>query len=86
MNMEYYFLTKISIQWLVLVDEIMNHKHVCNIPINNDVIQFFDEHVEMLFLETQNGELYTVAQFKNIYNINTNFLQYTGIIEAIKQR
>jgi hypothetical protein len=81
MSMEYYFLTKISIQWLVLVDEIMNHKHVCNIPINNDVIQFFDEHVEMLFLETQNGDIHELPSvaYYGTNGENTQFIANIGV-------
>jgi hypothetical protein len=44
----------------VLVDEIMNHKKVKDIPIHKSVIHFFSKYPELLFLNNEMNESYEV--------------------------
>lgn len=44
----------------VLVDEIMNHKKVKDIPIHHSVIHFFSKYTELLFLNNEMKESYQV--------------------------
>jgi hypothetical protein len=44
----------------VLVDEIMNHKKVKDIPIHHSVIHFFSKYTELLFLNNEMNESYEV--------------------------
>lgn len=41
--------------WLVLVDEIINHKSVCNFPIDKYTTRFCEEHPEFMYLTNKNG-------------------------------
>lgn len=43
-----------------LIDEIINHKHVCNIPVNNNTTDFFIKNNSINFLYDQNNESYEV--------------------------
>lgn len=49
---------KNSIIWSVLVDEIMNKKHVCNIKISSEVIDFLNGNIDFAILKNMNGKLY----------------------------
>ena len=41
--------------WLVLVDEILNHKSICDLPIDKYNIRFCEEHPEFMYLTNKNG-------------------------------
>ena len=41
--------------WFALIDEIVNVKHICNIKIDLDTINFFTENIDFLFLKNQNN-------------------------------
>lgn len=43
-----------------LIDEIINHKHVCNIQVNNNTTDFFIKNNSINFLYDQNNESYEV--------------------------
>jgi hypothetical protein len=43
-----------------LIDEIINHKNVCNIPINNDTSNFFIINESLNFIFDENNETYEI--------------------------
>jgi len=60
--------------WFVLPDEILNTEHVCNIPIQDDVIKFFLNHSSFLYLYDENGNeietptvVYSGTHAKDVY-------------------
>jgi hypothetical protein len=46
--------------WFVLIDEIVNHTKMCNIPINNAVIDLFRFNEDLCFLMDKNGLPYEI--------------------------
>lgn len=69
---------KNSIIWSVLVDEIINKKHVCNIKINLDVINFFNENIFFTLLKDKNEKIYEIPSVvyvgKEISKINFTYI------------
>jgi hypothetical protein len=69
---------KNSIVWSVLVDEIINKKHICNIKVNSDVINFFNENMDFLFLKDENEKIYEIPSVvyvgKEISKINFTYI------------
>lgn len=51
---------KNSIIWSILIDEIINTKNVCNIKINSDVSNFFNENPNFIFLKDTNKKNYEI--------------------------
>ena len=51
---------KNSIIWNVLVDEIINTKNVCNIKINQDITNFFNENIDFIFLKDSNEKIFEI--------------------------
>jgi hypothetical protein len=51
---------KNSIIWSTLIDEIINTKNVCNIKINSNVTNFFNENTDFIFLNDTNGKIYEI--------------------------
>jgi len=51
---------KNSIIWPVLIDEIINTKNVCNININSEITQFFNENNDFIFLKDTNEKMYEI--------------------------
>ncbi len=65
---------KNNLYWFALVDEIMNKKHVCNIKIDENVINFFSNNSDFLYLKNDNNEqieiptvVYSGAHDKMLY-------------------
>ena len=58
---------------------LVGRKPLVNRAWNDKGVYFIND------LISEKGELYTETEFKKIYNVNTNFLQYNGITETIKQ-
>jgi hypothetical protein len=65
---------KKDISWFVLPDEIVNQKHVCNIPVANDVTHFFLHCSQFLFLHDEKDKpyevptvVYTSEEERNLY-------------------
>ena len=66
----FYDITKCDIQicdiyrsntsWLALIDEIVNHKHLCNIPIDDSVVDLFLANEELCFLVDKNNKKYEI--------------------------
>ena len=46
--------------WLILVDEIVNHKHMCNIPIHDNVVTLLSDNDELCFLVNENNKKYEI--------------------------
>jgi len=44
--------------WLVAIDEIINTKYVCDIPMDPCVVSFFEEYRDCLYLTNPQGEIY----------------------------
>lgn len=69
---------KNSIIWSVLADEIINKKHVCNIKIDSDVIDFFNENIDFSILKDENEKIYEIPSVvyvgKEISKINFTYI------------
>ena len=72
---------KNSIIWPVLVDEIINKNHVCNIKINLNVINFFNENIDFTFLKDKNEKIYEIpsAVYVGKEISKTNFTYIFGV-------
>lgn len=44
--------------WFGLVDEIVNHRHICNIKVSEEVTQLFDDELDFSFLVDENDNMY----------------------------
>jgi hypothetical protein len=44
--------------WFGLIDELVNHKHICNIKVNESVSNFFRENQEFCFLVDDKDDIY----------------------------
>jgi len=70
--------------WLVLVDEIVNHKHMCNIPIHDNVVTLLSDNDELCFLVDENNKNYEipvvgyVSQYENKLSFVYTFGQTTS--------
>ena len=70
--------------WLVLVDEIVNHKHMCNIPIHDNVVTLLSDNDELCFLVNENNKKYEipivgyVPQYENKLSFVYTFGQTTS--------
>jgi hypothetical protein len=53
-----YIIRKNDDLWLVGMDEIINHNKVMNYNICSDVVDFFMNHKEMIYITNNNGEKY----------------------------
>jgi hypothetical protein len=70
--------------WLVIVDEILNHKHVCNFPLHNQVTDFFSRHVEFCMLYDKDENLVEIPIV--CYNgVHESKLKLTGIFGTSKE-
>jgi hypothetical protein len=66
----FYDITKCNIQlydiyrnnnvWFVLVDEIVNHRHICNVPIDDNTTNLLIENEELCFLVDKHNNNYQV--------------------------
>jgi hypothetical protein len=63
--------------WFVLLDEIVNHKHVCNIDIDSELCNFFFNNEEFCFLYDKANNKYEVPVVayvgKNIDRLNFTY-------------
>lgn len=70
--------------WLGLIDEMVNHKHLCNIPIHQEVTNLFIQNDEFCFLLDENNESYEipivsyVGKKNSLINFTYTFGQTTG--------
>jgi hypothetical protein len=49
-----------NLNWFVLIDEIVNHKKLCNISISNDVTNLFINNTYLCYLVNEESENYEV--------------------------
>ena len=75
------FLFMFPVQSFVLADEIMNHRMVCRTAISIDVLDFFTQHNEFLYLENQLGKVYEspVVAYRGTYAENATFMSTFGV-------
>jgi len=59
-NIQIYDIYKNNNLWLALIDEIVNQKHLCNIPINQKVTNFFIFNDKFCFLLDKNNKSYEI--------------------------
>ena len=45
---------------MALIDEIVNHKHLCNIPIDESVVELFLANEELCFLVDKNNKKFEI--------------------------
>jgi len=80
-NIQLYDIYNNSSLWFVLIDEIVNHKNICNIKINQAVTQIFQENHEFSFLIDDKDEPYElpivcfISSSENKLNYNCMFGQ-----------
>lgn len=44
--------------WMATIDEIINQQKICNFPIENEVLEFFYNNMDLLFLKDAKGHTY----------------------------
>jgi len=72
--------------WLVLIDEIMNHRKCCNFVIENSVSEFFRNNKDFLYLMNLKGDYFespTVAYTGCEYK-KTNVVSCFGVTESLE--
>ena len=74
---------KNSIIWSVLIDEIINIKHVCNIKINSIVSEFLNKNIDFTILKDKNNKIYEVPCVTYIGK-ETSKLNFTYIFGTTK--
>jgi hypothetical protein len=75
------FLLLFPVQSFVLADEIMNHRMVCRTAISIDVLDFFTQYNEFLYLENHRGKIYEspVVAYRGTYAENATFMSTFGV-------
>jgi hypothetical protein len=71
-----------------LIDEIVNHKNICNIKVNESVFNFFQENQDFCFLVDDKDEIYElpVACFMSSTEKKINFNYMFGQIKEDKNQ
>lgn len=70
--------------WFGLIDEIVNHRHLCNIPIHRETTSLFLNNNDFCFLLDKNNESYEipvvsyVGKKKSLINFTYTFGQISG--------
>ena len=73
---------KNNTNWFVLIDEIINHKNICNIPINNKITNLFMNNISLCYLTNKQLENYEipivsfVSKKKNLLHYNYSFGEF----------
>ena len=62
--------------WYALVDELLNVKHVCGLPIDSVVTDYFNHHLELLFLKDSSNKSYEIPMIAYA-SVNKQILTYT---------
>ena len=65
-----------STMWYALVDELLNVKHVCGLPIDSAVTDYFNHHLELLFLKDSSHKSYEIPMVAYA-SVNKQMLTYT---------
>lgn len=74
--------------WFGLIDEIVNHKNICNMIINESVTQFFQENQDFCFLVDDKDEIYElpVVSFISSSEKKINYNYVFGQIKEDKNK
>jgi len=62
--------------WYALVDELLNVKHVCGLPIDSAVTDYFNHNLELLFLKDSSHKSYEIPMIAYA-SVNKQMLTYT---------
>jgi hypothetical protein len=67
--------------WLVTMDEILNHQHVCGFKINEYITSFFHKNTELCYLTNEEGNHYCIPKiaYSNCENRQILFTSTFGI-------
>jgi hypothetical protein len=70
--------------WMVTIDELMNHQRVCNFPIEDSVVEFFNDNLHLLFLKDIKGNTIETPSvvYAGVPRKNYNFANTFGISPA----
>lgn len=71
--------------WYALVDELLNVKHVCGLPIDMAVSNYFNSNLELLFLKDSSNKSYEIPMVAYA-SVNKQMLTYTYAFGIKKTR
>ena len=71
--------------WYALVDELLNVKHGCGLPINSVVTDYFNGNLELLFLKDSSNKSYEIPMVAYAI-VNKQMLTYTHAFGIKKTR
>ena len=71
--------------WYTLVDELLNVKHVCGLPIDSAVTDYFNHNLELLFLTNSSHKSYEIPMVAYA-SVNKQMLIYTHAFGIKKTR
>ena len=66
---------KNSIIWSVLLDEIINKRHVCNIKINSIVSEFLNKNIDFTILKDKNENTYNIQPYYHTANVIIDYMK-----------
>jgi hypothetical protein len=72
-----------SFMWFGLIDEIVNHRHICNIKVSDAVIQFFNYELDFSFLVDENDNMFELP-FVGFVSKPEKKLNYTYVFGETK--
>jgi len=72
--------------WYALIDEIINHRHICNLQIDNSVTDFFINHIDFIYLKDKNNVNYEipVVAYSGQPEHKLNFTYVFGVTKKTK--
>ena len=69
--------------WFGLIDEILNHRHICNIKVCDTVTQLFHYEIDLCYLTDENDDNYEIPVVGFVSKPD-NILNYTYIFGELK--
>ena len=77
-KLQIYDVYRTNQMWFTLLDEIVNHKNVCNFFIDSSVTNFFINNDEFIYLKNENGDNYElpVVGYIGMNGINYNKVSF----------
>ena len=80
-NIESHNLSRTNDLWLVLIDEIVNHKSICNFKIEQSVVDFFINNPEFTLLKDIHNNYYEspIVAYSGNFGFKINFELVFGI-------
>jgi hypothetical protein len=77
-KLQIYDVYRTNQMWFALLDEIVNHKNVCNFFIDSSVTNFFINNDEFIYLKNENGDNYElpVVGYIGMNGINYNKVSF----------